>query len=202
MLDNKARELLSPVLDRSAQLLYSAGLSAGLLTAVGWLLGLGSVVLICFHQWIPALIFWILNRLVDGLDGPLARISGPSDLGGFLDILADFSIYSGVVVALGLVVPSARTAALVLLFSYYLSGSAFLALSSLMEKRRIAASGPKSLHFVGGLAEGGETIVMYCLFLVFHRYLVLLIWAFSVMVIFTALQRVFYGVKALRSLAP
>ena len=51
---------------------------------------------------------------------------GATDLGGFLDLLADFSIYGGFVVAVGVAVPEARLACLVLLLTYYVSGTAFL----------------------------------------------------------------------------
>ncbi|KAL8881900.1 MAG: hypothetical protein Q9192_007691, partial [Flavoplaca navasiana] len=41
------------------------------------------------------LIFWILNRALDCLDGALARHRGTaSELGGFLDLLGDFIVYS------------------------------------------------------------------------------------------------------------
>ncbi|KAL9025043.1 MAG: hypothetical protein Q9180_007743, partial [Flavoplaca navasiana] len=41
------------------------------------------------------LVFWILNRALDCLDGALARHRGTSsELGGFLDLLGDFIVYS------------------------------------------------------------------------------------------------------------
>jgi len=39
------------------------------------------------------------NRLADGLDGAIARHTQLSDFGDFLDIVADFTIYSGIVFA-------------------------------------------------------------------------------------------------------
>lgn len=42
-----------------------------------------------------ALAFWVLNRFLDCLDGSLARArSCATQLGGFLDLLSDFIIYS------------------------------------------------------------------------------------------------------------
>ena len=42
-----------------------------------------------------ALSFWLLNRFLDCLDGALARCrNAATDLGGFLDLLSDFIVYS------------------------------------------------------------------------------------------------------------
>ena len=42
-----------------------------------------------------SLVFWVLNRALDCLDGALARHrNATSDLGGFLDLLGDFIVYS------------------------------------------------------------------------------------------------------------
>ena len=38
----------------------------------------------------------LLNRLLDGLDGAVARAAGGTDLGGFLDITMDFLVYSAI----------------------------------------------------------------------------------------------------------
>ena len=81
-----------------------------------------------------------MNRLLDGLDGALARCSAASDMGGFLDIVADFSIYGGFLVALAFAVPGARVALVVLIFAYYVSGTALLALSSIEERRAVTDS--------------------------------------------------------------
>ena len=44
----------------------------------------------------------LLNRLLDGLDGAVARAAGGTDLGGFLDITMDFLIYSAIPFAFAL----------------------------------------------------------------------------------------------------
>ena len=41
--------------------------------------------------YLPALVLIGLNRLADGLDGAVARKRGVTDLGGYLDIVLDFS---------------------------------------------------------------------------------------------------------------
>ncbi len=175
-------------------------------TGAGWVAGLGACVAVGFGWWPLGLVLWLLNRLLDGLDGPVARRRGPTELGGFLDIVADFSIYAGFVVAVAIAVPDARLAALALLTAYYVSGTALLALSSLIE-RRGGGDGDgdgdqRSLRFVGGLAEGTETVLVYVLFCVFPAHAALIAWVFAAAVAVTAAQRVFLGVQLLRRPAP
>ena len=98
--------LLRPVKDRL--LAPIAGLTRGvdpaLITLSGLALGLGAAV----AAWVGAfgwgLGLWVANRILDGLDGAVARLRGePSDLGGFLDLLSDFLVYAAVPVALSLI---------------------------------------------------------------------------------------------------
>jgi phosphatidylglycerophosphate synthase len=143
---------------------------------------------------------WLANRILDGLDGPVARAGGgPTERGALLDIVADFSVYGGFVAAVAVAEPGARLACVVLLAAYYVSGTAFLATSSLQEKQGRSAQGERSLRFVGGLAEGAETIAVYILFCVLPGHAAVIAWTFTAAVAVTAVQRVLGGA---RSLAP
>lgn len=203
MLDTRLRRALAPTLDGAGAALAGAGIPAVALTGAGFVAGVLSCVAVVLHAWPAALALWLLNRLFDGLDGPVARRSGASDLGGFLDIVADFTIYAGFVVAVAVAEPSARTASLVLLLTYYVSGTSFLALSSLLERRGPAEksrlSDKRSLRFVGGLAEGTETIIAYVLFCLFPSHSSLTAWGFAALVGVTALQRIVLGIDVLRA---
>ncbi len=199
MLDTRARRVLAPPLDAVAARLAEAGVPALALTAAGWVAGVAACLAVVAHAWLPALALWLLNRLLDGLDGPVARRQGATDLGGFLDIVADFSIYAGFVVAVGVARPEALLACLALLGAYYVSGTAFLALSSLLERRgtTVAADG-RSLRFVGGLAEGTETVVVYAVVCLLPDRAELIVWVFAAAVAVTAAQRIALGVSVLR----
>lgn len=211
MLDTRLRRAAGPTLDRAGARLVVAGVPALALTGAGFACGVLACVAVLFTAWPVALLFWLLNRLLDGLDGPVARGRGEAgELGGFLDIVSDFTIYAGFVVATALAVPEARTACVVLLFAYYVSGTSFLALSSLLERRGQGGGDPRaaaeddgrSLRFVGGLAEGSETIAAYVLFCLLPAQIPLLAWVFAAMVAITAVQRVALGVALLRRRAP
>lgn len=203
MFDTAVRRALAPPLDRVAIRLDRLGIAPGVLTAAGFLTGLGAVAAASASWWRLALVLWLLNRAFDGLDGPVARRRGATDLGGFLDIVADFTVYGGFVVAVGYAIPSARVSALLLLGAYYLSGTAFLALSSILEKRGASpGSSPRgdgrSLRFVGGLAEGTETVLVYVLICLLPAHAALILGIFAAAVFVTAAQRVLTAVRALQ----
>lgn len=107
---------------------------------------------------------WLVSRVLDGLDGAVARIVGASEIGGFLDVVADFTVYGSFVAGVAIAVPDARLACAVLLLTYYVNGTALLALASLTERRRLERRDERSIRFIGGLAEGTETIVAHSLF--------------------------------------
>ena len=69
--------------------------SPNAITAVGFGCGLAACAFAGTGHVSLSVVFWLLNRALDCLDGSFARISGQqSDWGGFLDLLADFIVYS------------------------------------------------------------------------------------------------------------
>lgn len=199
MLDSRLRTLTAPALDAAGRRLARAGVSPAALTGAGWAAGAGACAATALRAWPVALGLWLANRLLDGLDGPTARAVGRScEAGGFADIVADFSIYAGIILGLAVAVPGARLACVALLTAYYISGTAFLALSSLAERRRARLGDERSLRFVGGLAEGTETIAAYVLLFLLPGHVVVIVWVFSAVVAVTAAQRVVIGARLLR----
>ena len=202
--DSSIRQRLDLPLDRTAAAIETRGVHPNGLTGLGFVVGMGACIAIVAGAWWVALGLWILNRVIDGLDGSLARRVGPTQLGGFLDIMADFAVYSGMVVAIGLAVPEARVAALFVLFGYYLNGAAFLAWSSLVAERAVSAVGTdhegdeRSLNFPAGLAEGFETILAMSLILALPQWTVPLLWGWAFIVGISIAQRCTYIVTGLR----
>jgi phosphatidylglycerophosphate synthase len=166
VLDARLRRLIDRPLDRLAAPLAVRGLSADAVTVAGFLIGLGAAAAIARQAYLLGLGLLLLNRLCDGLDGALARHRGLTDLGGFLDIVLDFLIYSAVPFAFALADPDANAlAAAFLICSFVGTGSSFLAYAIMAAKRGISAElrGRKSLYYVGGLTEGTETILALAL---------------------------------------
>lgn len=196
MLDAPARRAVAPALDAIAARVERLGVAPVGLTAIGWLVGVGACLAAGTGHWTAALVLWLLNRLADGLDGPLARRRGATDLGGLLDLAADFSIYAGFVVAVGIAEPDARVACLVLLAAYYVNGAVFLALAPMLE-RRGAVGDERSVLFVGGLAEGSETVLAYVAICLLPEQAEPIAWIFATMVGLTVLQRLARGIRTL-----
>ena len=101
MLDARLRPLIDPPLNAAGRVLAGLGVTANGLTFTGLALGLAGAASIALGHigWGLALI--IANRLLDGLDGAVARVRGPSDLGGYFDIVADFAFYVSVPLGFG-----------------------------------------------------------------------------------------------------
>jgi phosphatidylglycerophosphate synthase len=197
VIDRRLRQVVGPPLDAAGRRRAALGLRPGWITGTGWVLGAGSCVAVGIHRWPVALVLWLANRACDGLDGPVARAIGPTERGGFIDVVADFSVYGGFVVGVAVAVPPARLACCALLLGYYCSGTALLALSSLVERRGQINGDGRSLHLTGGLAEGAETIVVYTLFCLLSRHAAPIAWVFTGAVAVTAAQRIWMGFRLL-----
>lgn len=152
---------------------------------------------------LPALALWILNRVLDGLDGTLARTTGrQSDLGAYLDILLDHLVY--VAVPLGLALSAATAdaylALALLLASFYLNGASWMYLAALLEKRQAGAVARGELTTVtmpAGLVEGVETVLLFSLFLLFPGALVPLFGLMAALVLVTVGQRLTWALRHL-----
>jgi CDP-alcohol phosphatidyltransferase len=93
MLDGWARRIIDPPLERVGRLLAGRGASADAVTMLGLAAGLAAALSIVLRYDLAALSLFGVNRVLDGLDGAVARASRLSDRGGFLDIVADFAVY-------------------------------------------------------------------------------------------------------------
>ena len=120
--------------------------------------------LLAAQQYVPALIAIAINRLLDGLDGAVARHAGKTDFGGYLDIVCDFIFYSAVVFGFALARPVENAlAAAFLILSFVGTGSSFLAYAILAAKHGMTTTlrGSKAIYYLGGLTEGAETILFF-----------------------------------------
>ncbi len=200
MLDRFSLRLFKPVLETVAGFLGRRGIGADQVTIASFLIGLAAILCIVGRYYVPALILILLNRLGDGVDGVLARTHGTTDRGAFLDISLDFLFYSGVVLGFALADPERNSlAAAFLIFSFVGTGSSFLAYAIMAERRSIADCRlpDKGFYYLGGLAEGTETILFFVLFCLFPPFFPMLAWIFGFICLFGAAARIVYGYKSL-----
>ena len=171
------------------------------MTFTGLGLGLAGAAAIAFGHigWGLALI--CANRLFDGLDGAVARVRGPSDLGGYFDIVADFAFYVAVPLGFGILASANTLPALVLVASFVLTGVSFLAFAVIAAKRgdETAAHGRKSFFlFRAGLAEGSETIAVFIAMCLFPGAFPWIAYGYAALCVLTVFQRSAMAVTAFR----
>lgn len=192
MLDSVLRPLIDPPLNRAARVIARSGISANALTTAGAVVAIGAAAAIAAERYGLALALIILNRLLDGLDGPLARIRGSTDFGGYLDIVCDFLFYAAIPLGFGFADPHNLQPALVLLASFLGAGTSFLAYAIIAAKRGIEtrAQGAKSFYFAAGLAEGTETFIAFVLACLWPRSFAQIAYGYAVLCALTVLGRI------------
>jgi phosphatidylglycerophosphate synthase len=195
MLDRAARRRLDPLLDRWAELCIAHGLSANAVTLAGFAVGLLAMLFVATGHDLAGLILLLLNRTADGIDGAVARRTRPTERGGYLDIVLDFILYSGVPFAFAVGHPEHALAAAFLIFSFVGTGTSFLAFAIF---KRDAPKQDKAFHYLGGLTEGTETIVFFVLVLLFPGAFSVAAWIFGVLCWLTTVGRIGAAVSALR----
>jgi len=194
LIDSQAKRILDPALDSIGRFLARRGLTADLMTLIGFALAVAAAIAIGLRFFIPGLFLILLSRVCDGLDGAIARATKTTDFGGFLDIVLDFGFYGLIPLAFAIADPSRNAVpACVLLLSFYVNGGSFLAFAVISEKRGLAPEerGRKSFLFTTGLTEAGETLVAFVAMCLFPSLFPLFAWFFAAAVIYTAAMRIF-----------
>ncbi|MFA6220265.1 MAG: CDP-alcohol phosphatidyltransferase family protein [Erythrobacter sp.] len=191
MFDARIRPYIDPPLNAAGRFLARRRINADGVTFVGLAMGLAGAVAIAVGHIDTGLALIIGNRLLDGLDGAVARATGPSDLGGYLDIVADFAFYVSVPLAFGIYDPGNTLAALVLVASFVLTGTSFLAFAAIAAKRGedTQAHGRKSFYYSTGLAEGSETIAVFITICIWPHWFVPVAYGYAALCALTVVQR-------------
>jgi hypothetical protein len=163
--------------------------------------GLGAALCIWQGHDLAALGLVMFSRLLDGLDGAIARASQGSDLGGYLDIVCDFVFYIALPVAFGFRDPANLPAALVLTGTFALTGVSFLAFATIAGQRGLetTAHGKKSFFYSTGLAEGAETILAFVLMCLWPSHFSVIAWTYAGLCLLTVVQRSFMAVASFKS---
>ncbi len=197
MLDPWVRRNIDGWLDAVGAGLATRGVVADHLSVAGFAAGLGAALAVALQAYWLGFALLVLNRLLDGLDGAVARAAGPTDRGAFLDITLDFIVYAAIPAAFALADP-ARNAlwAAILLFAFVGTASTFLAYAIFAEKRGLATqrTGRKTIFYLGGLAEGTETALVLLAMCAFPMAFPWLAGAFALACAITAVARLRSGV--------
>lgn len=200
MFDRRAQALLRPVLNATARGLVRAGISADALTWLGFAIGIVAAMAIAWQAFGVGLVLLLVSRWLDGLDGSVARLTQPTDAGGFLDIALDFLFYAAIPLGFAVADPTNNALpAAVLLASFIGTGSSFLAFAAIAEKRGLTdtALPGKSFYFLGGLTEATETIAVFAAMCLWPEHFGVLAYGFAALCAITTAMRVGWGYRRL-----
>lgn len=151
-----------------------------------------------------ALLLWLLNRFLDGLDGAVARAHAQqSPFGAYLDIVLDFVVYAAIPAALALAAPTSAVAdaCILLLASFFINAASWMYLAALLEQRQAGAAARGELTTVTmppGLIAGTETVAFYTLFLLLPGRLTILFTVMAGLVLLTVMLRLWWAYLHLR----
>lgn len=201
MLDRLVQQALRPVMTQAARGLVRLGVGADAISVTGFAIGMAAAGAIAAQQYLAGLALLLLSRLLDGLDGAVARATRPTDRGGFLDITLDFLFYAAIPLAFAIADPTANALpAAVLLASFIGTGSSFLAFAAIAEKRGLTdtALPGKSFYFLGGLTEATETIAAFAAMCLWPQWFAPIAYGFAALCSVTIALRIGWGWQRLR----
>jgi phosphatidylglycerophosphate synthase len=200
MLDRAALALLKPGLERAARVLVRAGIGADSVTLCGFVLGVGAALAIAGGAPLAGLALMLASRLMDGLDGAVARLTRPTDRGAFLDITLDFLFYASIPLAFALHDPPANALPAALLLAAFVgTGSSFLAFAVLAERRGLKSEDypQKGIYYLGGLTEATETLACFVLMCLWPQHFALWAFGFAALCALTIAMRLLGGWRVL-----
>lgn len=203
MIDGTLREvkekLLFPLACQTGKYIHPT-----MITVVSGVFGIGASVAAARQLYSLGLTFWIINRVLDGLDGTVARVHNhQSDLGAYIDIMIDFIVYATIPIGLVIGRPEQLpTIALIVLFAvFYVNTISWSYLSALLERRAQGAatrSEKTSITMPKGLIEGTETIFFYALFFIFPSAIGVLFLIMGALTAVSAGQRILWAIRNLK----
>lgn len=191
MFDESVRTHVEPLLSPIAQRLGRLGLTPTAITVSTFAIALGGAAAIAGGYPWAGLALWLISRVGDGLDGVLARTANRvTAFGGYLDITLDMAAYSAMVMAFATLHPAPRLAWLGILTGYVLSITTTLALAAAADRAgRTVSATNRTFQFTRGLAEGGETTLVYVAWVVFPAFVEPVAWTWCAVLLAAAIQR-------------
>ncbi|MCB8949398.1 MAG: CDP-alcohol phosphatidyltransferase family protein [Ardenticatenaceae bacterium] len=199
MFDDRMRMVKDTVFNPMAEVVQIV--PPWLFSVLGLIAGVGAALAAWQQSYLLAALLWWLNRILDGFDGAVARIThSQSDFGGYLDIIIDYVVYAAVPagLALGRMETAVTYALIFLLCTFYVNGASWMYLAAILEKRtHQQAARLTSIVMPAGLVGGTETIIFYSIFIIFPS---VLTWSFSLMAVLVAItvvQRLIWAIRHL-----
>ena len=189
------------VQSRFAGALFRLGITANLATSLAALAGIASGIAFARTQVTFAIAALAISAALDAIDGTIAReCAAPSPLGGVLDLSADRVVEACVIVGIAWRDPALYFPALVLVATWYVNITIFLAVGAALE-------GPsaKLIDYPPGILERTEAIIFFIVLGILETNSItrpiapMLCYAMAALEIVTGAQRLLFGLRMLRT---
>jgi phosphatidylglycerophosphate synthase len=202
MLDRVAAAAIRPGVQLLARGLARTGVSPNAVTYAAFVVGLVAALAIAWQFYLAGVLLILFSRLLDALDGAVARLANKAtDQGGFLDIALDFLFYASIPLAFAWANPAHNAlAAATLLAAFIGTGSSFLAFAVMAAKRGMSSMAypDKSFYFLGGLTEATETLVFFVAMCLWPTRFSVLAYIFAALCAVTIFTRISWGLRVFR----
>ncbi|MGH7932936.1 MAG: CDP-alcohol phosphatidyltransferase family protein [Candidatus Binataceae bacterium] len=179
---------------RAAHMLFSAGLSPNRATAAG--LAAGVIAGAAFGANVTGfgIAMLLVSAALDALDGTIARecAAAPTVLGGIFDLCSDRVVETAVLIGIAWRRPELYFPALVLIGSWYVNITVFLATGAALKR------GTKLIAYPPGLVERAEAIVLFIVLAILRPFGPWLCYIYTALELATGTQRVFFALTELR----
>lgn len=179
-------------------------LSPNLITTLSTGSGLAAAALLALPHYGGALVVWIASRLLDGLDGAVARSTGrQTDFGGYYDIVGDFAVYAALPIGLVLgrgPLTAELVAVCILLASFFVNAASWMYLSAILEKRGRGASARGEVTTVAmpdAIIGGAESLLFFTAMILLPHHTLALAYAMAVLVFLSVGQRLLWAWRSI-----
>jgi phosphatidylglycerophosphate synthase len=141
-----------------ARALHSIGVSADTATIAAAIIGVMAGAAFAIGQTAIGILLLAVSAILDALDGTMAREFGgsPSRFGGVMDLSFDRVVEAAVIVGIVWRHPQLDFYALLLVASWYINITIFLAVGAAMER-----TGPKLIDYPPGILERTEALIFF-----------------------------------------
>lgn len=192
MFDRPLRDLTRSVLARGAAPLVRGGATADWVSAGAFLVGLCAIPAIARHAYLAGLAFLLANRLIDALDGAVARQTRATGRGAFLDMTLDHIVFAGLPFGFALANPACGLAASFFVFAIAASG-----FSCIFLQRHVSQPGETLYSFVGRIMEDTELTLAFAIACFRPDWFAIVAYVAGVLCFLTAGSRIGYAVARL-----
>lgn len=175
---------------RTAQILKRSGLRANGATLAALGFGVAAAILFACGVAVAAVAALALSAVFDALDGTIARaFQTATPKGGILDLTVDRAVEAAVLLGIVWRRPELAVPALVLIATWYVNITVFLATG--------AAMGPeqKLIHYPPGLLERTEAIILLAAIGLFASVASYLCYGYAALGVVTAGQRLLFAFR-------